>query len=175
MAKTREQKEKTIDKLKEELSGAKGAAITTFSKMPVKIDQQLRQEFYNEKVNYGVIKKTLLQRVLAAMNRDTEVVNKLSDNVALAISQEDEVTPARILSKFAKDNEQIKIVGGYLEGKWIDNNAVKALAGLPGKNELLGQLVRTIQAPLTGLAGVLAGNLRGLVNALNAVKDKKAS
>ena len=61
-----------------------------------------------------------------------------------------------------------------LEGAFISAEKVEALAKLPGKKQLLGQLVGTLNAPISGFVNVLAGNLRGLVNILNAVKEKKA-
>ena len=61
-----------------------------------------------------------------------------------------------------------------LEGRFIDAAKVKALAELPSKQQLLGQLVGTLNAPISGFVNVLAGNIRGLVTALNAIKEQKA-
>jgi large subunit ribosomal protein L10 len=85
----------------------------------------------------------------------------------------DEVAPAKILVDFAKGKE-MKIYGGLLEGKFITAAKVKELAGLPSKLELIALTVRTIQAPISGFVNVLAGNLRGLVNVLKAVKESKS-
>jgi large subunit ribosomal protein L10 len=78
-----------------------------------------------------------------------------------------------MMAKFVKGRETMSFVGGILENKGIEPSMVTSLSKLPGKQELLGQLVGTLNAPISGFVNVLAGNLRGLVNVLNAVKDKK--
>jgi len=173
MPKTRQQKEDVIKKLTEDLSGAKGATLTTFSKLPVKLDQKLRHNLYSEKVSYAVVKKTLLQRVFDSINCREVNIEELKGNVAVAASKEDEVISAKILSKFSKENEQVILVGGFLDGQWINGEGVVSLANLPGKQDLLGQVVRVFKSPINGFVNVLAGNMRGLVNVLNAIKDKK--
>ena len=67
------------------------------------------------------------------------------------------------------------ILGGILEGAFISRDKVLALAALPGRLELLAKTVGTLQAPISGFVNVLAGNIRGLVNVLQAVKDEKTT
>ena len=75
---------------------------------------------------------------------------------------------------FAKTNEDLKILGGYFEDSMQDAKSIVAIANLPSREELLGRLVGTMAAPMSGFATVLQGNIKGLVVALNAIKDKKA-
>jgi len=79
-----------------------------------------------------------------------------------------------VLAAFAKTSEALKIVGGILEGKLLDAVAVISLSKVPSRQELLAKLVGSLQSPLAGLANVLAGNLRGLVQTLKALQEKKA-
>jgi len=81
--------------------------------------------------------------------------------------------PARVLNKFAQANEAMEIFGGILENSFIEVDRVKALASLPSRLELLGRTVGAIKAPVSGFVNVLAGNLRGLVYALQAIKESK--
>ncbi len=67
----------------------------------------------------------------------------------------------------------MQLLGGVLEGKLIDAQGVNRLAALPSKQQLLGQLVGTLNAPVSGFVNVLAGNIRGLVTVMSAIKDKK--
>jgi len=94
--------------------------------------------------------------------------------VATFTGTTDEVAPARIVNDFAKKNEVVAIFGGTLDGKYIDAVFVKNLASLPSKQQLLGQLVGTINAPVSGFVNALAGNLRGFVSVLNNIKEAKA-
>ena len=85
------------------------------------------------------------------------------------------MAPAKILEQFSKTNGAVKIIGGVIERKFITAAEVIALAKLPSKQELLAKLVGTINAPISGFVNVLAGNLRGFVQVLNAIKDQKTA
>ena len=74
---------------------------------------------------------------------------------------------------FAKDNEKLEIKAGALSGKLLSPEDIKQLAKLPSKEELLGQLVYTLNAVPTSLVNVLSGVPRAFVNVLNAIKDQK--
>src|SRR3989338_9204568 len=90
--------------------------------------------------------------------------------IATFMSPSDEVAAARIVHTFARKNEVVTIFGGILEGKFIDALAVKNLAVLPSKQELLSKLVGSMNAPVSGFVNVCAGTMRGLLNVLNAYK-----
>ena len=86
----------------------------------------------------------------------------------------DEVETAKFAAKFAKEYTGFKILGGVFEREYADASQIKLLASLPSKVELLAKVVRTIQAPISGFVNVLAGNLRGLVQVINAIKESKS-
>ncbi|MCX6740521.1 MAG: 50S ribosomal protein L10 [Candidatus Parcubacteria bacterium] len=83
------------------------------------------------------------------------------------------MAPAKIAANFAKDHKALKMLGGIMEGNLLNLDQVTVLSKIPSKPELLGQLVRTINAPVSGFVNVLAGNIRGLLNVLNSLKDSK--
>lgn len=173
MAKTRQQKEVSIKQLTDVLKTAKSAVFASVDGLKISDTDELRKNCRAQKVNYIISKKTLLKRALkdAGIEIDDET---LTGGVALIAGQEDEVAPAQIAAQFAKKREIMKFLGGILEGKAIDVNMVTALAALPSKQALLAQLVGTLNAPVSGFVNVLAGNLRGLVNVLNNIKDSSA-
>ena len=80
-----------------------------------------------------------------------------------------------MLKDFLKDKEIGSLVAGILENRLINTADVKRVADLPNKDQLLGMLVRTLNATPTGFVNVLAGNLRGLVTVLGAVGAKKTA
>jgi len=92
---------------------------------------------------------------------------------AIVISKDDPVAPARILVKFAKENEKLEIKGGALSGKLLSVEEITQLAKMPSREELLGKLVRTLNAVPTSFVTVLSGVPRSFVNVLNAIKDQK--
>ena len=101
--------------------------------------------------------------------------DKFSGGVAAIFGQGDEVAPAQLVAEFAKKHEVVTIFGGLLEGNLIDGVKVVELSKLPSKQCLLGQLVGTLNAPVSGFVNVLAGNLRNLVGVLNNIKENKTN
>jgi large subunit ribosomal protein L10 len=172
MAKTRLIKEDEVKKIEESFTTASSVVFSSYDKLTVAKSQILRRALRAAGVSFLACKKTLLERVLKARKLEVNV-DELKGSIALAFGTTDEVAPAKILADFAKTNEALKIQGGLLENKFINSSKVLELAALPSKMEMLAQTVRTIQAPISGFVNVLAGNLRGLVNALNAIKDSK--
>jgi large subunit ribosomal protein L10 len=129
----------------------------------------LRREARENNVAVTVAKNRLVKLALASHDeyKDAET-GVLTGQLALAIG-DDEVAPAQALANFGKTHPALEIVGGLTrEGKVLTADEVKALASLPSKDVLRGQVVGTIAAPLSGFVSVLNGNLRGLVNVLDA-------
>ncbi|MBI4133084.1 50S ribosomal protein L10 [Candidatus Uhrbacteria bacterium] len=172
MPKTRTEKEVVVQKLAQGLGRMRAAVFANYEGLKVKEIEELRRTLKKEGIDYTVAKKTLLA---LAMKQAGKAIDPKSvpGNFATVISYEDEVAPARILAKFAKDHEALKLVAGILEDHLIDGKTVLALAKLPSKQELLSKLVRSLNAPASGFVNVLAGNLRNFIYALNAIRDKK--
>lgn len=174
MPKTREQKQVLTDELADKLRRMKSVVFTSISGYTMKDADALRAKGRNEGVEFVVTKKTLLARALEAAGIAASVDN-LEGSVLTSIGFQDEVAPAKLLAAFGKDREGIKILSGILEGKQLDAATVKTLAKLPGKQELLGKLVGSLNAPVSGFVNVLAANLRGFVRVLDAIKGTKVS
>lgn len=172
MAKTRAQKEQVVSEMSEALKSGKSAVFATYMGLTVKDFEDLRKQLRAEQVEIMVAKKSLLALALHNAQINGVDAEALEGGVAMAVGMSDEVSPARIIAAFAKTHEPVKILGGVLEGKAVDANMVKALASLPSKQQLLGQVVGTIAGPLTGFVRVLSGPQRGFVQALNAIAQK---
>ncbi len=173
MAKTREQKEVQVQKLIDGVKNAKAAVFANFQGLKVSEMEELRAQCREQNITCIATKKTLVKKALSenGLDVDTKVYK---GGVAAFFGNEDEVAPAQIVAKYAKDHDVITIFGGLLEGVYIDASKVIDLSKLPNKQQLLGQLVGTLNAPISGFVNVLAGNLRGLVTVLGAIKDQKA-
>jgi large subunit ribosomal protein L10 len=174
MPKTREQKRTMLKGLEEKVGRAKSVVFATFNALEVKESEELRNILRAEQSELIVAKKTLLNLALKSNQIEGAEPKGFDGQVATILSYGDEVGAAKILDKFRKEHDgRIEFAGGVLEGKFIDKASVIALAKLPSKHELLSKLVGSLNAPVSGFVNVLAGNLRGLVNVLNAVKDSK--
>lgn len=173
MPKTRDQKREIVDKIANRLKSMKGAAFSSVSGFTMNQADALRAKAAQKNVEVFIAKKTLL--TLAAKEAGVDVdATKLEGSVLTAVSYGDEVSAAKILKDLTRENDSMKLLAGILEGKLIGASEVKRLADLPSKEQLLGQLVGTLNAPVSGFVNVLAGNLRGLVTVLGAIKEKKA-
>lgn len=169
---TKEQKKELVKKLAEKLKTSKAVVFSDYKGLSVKDMSKLRRELCSEGVDFQVLKKTLINIAIKDADLDVDV-RKMEGQIALAISQGDEVAAAKIIAGLAKSNENIKIISGILGQEVISAEKVVALSKLPSKEELLAKLVGSINAPVSGFVNVLAGNLRGLVNVLNAINEVK--
>jgi len=173
MAKTREQKEQMVKDLTDKLGQAKSVVFTQAYGYTMNDANALRETAKKEGLEITVTKKTLLD--LASKNAGVEGMDarSLEGSVLTTFGFEDEVAPARVMAKFLKDRDDMKILAGILEGKAVDAEMVLSLSKLPSKEELLAKLVGSINAPVSGFVGVLNGNLRNLVGVLKAIEEVK--
>ncbi len=173
MAKTRQQKEELFKALKDNFDAAKSVVFVHFDKLKVKEIEALRKLFRAERINYVVAKKTLLKKALKESGIANLEEKFFAKEVGVAFGIDDEVAPARVIQKFSKDHEALKAFGGVLEHGFVGADKVIELSKLPSKEELLAKVVGSLNAPISGFVNVLAGNLRGLVQILSAIKDSK--
>ena len=164
MALTKAQKTKQIEAVKEKIAKQKSVIFVDFAKVPSKDMFSLRKSLKEAGCNLKIAKKTLIrvafgQSDISFWNKITKV---LPGQVALVFGIEDEIAPARIANTFAKTQENLKILGGIFENRFIDRERVLVLANLPTKNELLGRLV-----------GSLASSMTSFVRVLDKIKESK--
>lgn len=167
------QKQQAVEELSEKLRNATAGVLADYKGINVANDTKLRKELREAGVEYTVIKNSILRR--ACENAGFEgLKDVLVGTTALAISNDDAVTPAKILCKFAdasKGSYQIK--AGFVEGNVLSQQEIADLAKLPSREELVAQTLRGLNAPITGFVNVLNGNIRGLVIALNQIREKQ--
>jgi len=170
---TKSQKIELVKKLTEKIKAAKSAIFVDYKGLKVKDSTDLKKSLRKADAEYIVAKKTLIDIALKNAGIEGVDIKSMEGQIALSLSNADEVAGAKIIDGFAKTNENVKMLGGVLGTQVMDAAQVKALAKIPSKEELLAKLVGTLNAPVSGFVNVLAGNLRGLVNVLKAVSDKK--
>ena len=169
MAISRDKKETLVAELAELFADAKGAVGATYTGLSVADMQELRKLAREQGVVIKVVKNRLVRVALAASDKfkaaDTSL---LEGQLVYAFSSDDEVAPAQILAKFAKTHPELQLVAGFDgEGASLDTAIVKALADLPTKEQLQGQLVSVLAAPLTQFLGVANGAQRGFAQVLS--------
>lgn len=173
MPKSREQKEEMVAQLAEKLSRIRSAVFTSVSGYTMEDANALREKGLEQGLELAIAKKTLLVRALEKNGFSLEK-GDLAGSVLTTFGYNDDVSAAKLMATFAKGRDGIQLIGGILEGAVVDAAAVNQLASLPSREELLAQLVGSINAPVSGFVNALAGNLRNLVYVLNSIKESKA-
>jgi large subunit ribosomal protein L10 len=170
MALSKEKKAEVVSEVGELLAKSKLTVVAKYPGTSVKAMQSLRHEARQNGTTVKVIKNRLFKLALGANPTLKKVDSStLSGQLLYAFNAEDEVAPAQSLANFAKTEPQLQFVGAIsAEGQFLPAEDVKALASLPSKDQLRGLAVGTIAAPLSGFVNVLAGNVRGILNVLNA-------
>ncbi|HVZ77944.1 MAG TPA: 50S ribosomal protein L10 [Gemmatimonadaceae bacterium] len=166
----RTEKEQLVSELKDKIEGATALYYTDFTGLNVKGMTELRRRLRKANVEYVVIKNTL---ALRAVNEAGLVAERLRGPTGLVMAK-DAVAAAKVLSDFAKENDQKPAVkGGVMEGKPLDTAQVKKLASLPSREQMLAELGAGLQSPLAAFAGALNGLLYMFAGALDALKTQR--
>lgn len=170
MALTKDKKQQVVSEVAELLSESKLTVVAKYEGTGVKALQQLRRDAKQSGTKVKVVKNRLVIQALKSTDKLAATDTTALEGMLLyAFNSEDEVAPAQNLNNFAKTNPTLQFVGAITaDGQFIPVDDVKALANLPSKEQLRGMLVGTIGAPLSGFVNVMAGNVRGVLNVLNA-------
>lgn len=170
MALTKAKKHEVVAEVGQLLSSSKLTVVAAYQGTTVKALQTLRRDARGNATQVRVVKNRLVIKAIEDVDAFSHTdTSALTGQLLYAFNSEDEVAPAQALAAFGKTNPTLQFVGAYTaDGTFIGADDVKALAALPSKDQLRGMLVGTIAAPLSGFVNVMAGNVRGVLNVLNA-------
>ncbi len=167
-----DEKKKIVENLREIFSKSKVLIVTDYKGLNVTTINELRRKLREADVEYKVAKNSLLVRA----SEDTDV-SLIAENfkgpIAIAISYDDPVAPAKVLMQFAKNNAKLEIKAGVMDGKVLDLSAIKALSELPSQEVLLGKLLSVLNGVPTSLVVALNNIPVKLLNVLQAIKEQK--
>lgn len=159
-----ESKKAVVAELVERLKGAQAGVLADYRGLTVAQDTELRAKLREAGVEYTIVKNTLTRFAANEVGLG-ELDPILHGPTALATSTDDVVAPAKVLVEFAKNNEQLEIKAGFVDGKVIDVSEVKVYASIPNKETLISKMMGSLQAPI--------GNLVRTLDAI-AKKDESA-
>lgn len=170
MALSRDKKEELVAEINELFKSSKLTVLANYSGLGVKQMQELRRNARDNQTKLKVVKNRLVLKAMDQIDTYQDTDKSLfKEQLLYAFNSDDEVAPAQVLAAFAKKNKELEFVGAITaEGEILSVEEVKHLASLPSKDQLRGQLVGTLAAPLSGFVNVLSGNMRGIINVLNA-------
>lgn len=162
---SKEQKAQQIEEIADHLKSDKAVLLVNYQGLKVGVLEDLRQKLRENNESFRIVKNTLFGLALKKVGKKVEQTI-LDQPIGLVFSADDEVTPSKITYEIAKDNENLKILGGFIGGVFVTPDVINNLAKLPGREELYTKLVGSLSAPISGMVNVLRANLFGLVSVL---------
>ncbi|MDZ7587173.1 MAG: 50S ribosomal protein L10 [Patescibacteria group bacterium] len=161
----------TVKLLQEKLASAKSIVLADYRGLSVNLQRQLRNQVKDVDGELIVAKNSLISLALKA--EKYTLPTGLAGPTILLLAYKDAIAPIKALAEFAKINELPKAKLGFMAKEPLSADQVNQLAALPTRIELLAQTVATLKSPLNGFVHVLAGNIKKLVYALQAIKAVK--
>ncbi len=149
-AKILEEKQKLVGDLAESIKNAQSGVLVNYCGITVEKDTALRAELRKNNVTYKVVKNTYIKKA-AEIAGITGFESVLEGMTAIAVS-DDPIAPAKVLCKFADDNENFEVKAGFIDGRVIDTNEIKSLAAIPSREGLIAKFLGSIQSPLYNFA-----------------------
>jgi large subunit ribosomal protein L10 len=172
MAVTRAKKIEQVDKLSKDLQKVSTVIVTTYTKLTVAQDYELRKALRSSGAKYAVVKNTLAER--AAKGTKVEgALKDLSGVTSIAYTEGDPVALAKALAKYAKDNPEFTFKTGVVEGRVISVKEIDALATMPSKEEIYSKLLFLINAPAQRLVTVMNAVGRDIAVVINQGVEKQ--
>lgn len=167
-----EPKKQFVQQLNERFGKSKIVILTDYKGLDVGTITELRRQLREANVEFEVVKNTMLR--LASDGTDVALIkDNFRGPSAVAISYDDPVAPAKILSDFSKKNDKLELKIGVMAGKVLDLSSIKALSSLPSREELLAKVLSAMIAVPTSLVRALNDVPVRMLNVLQAVKEQK--
>ena len=166
------EKKRITDDLQGRLKKSTIVILTDYKGLDVSAMNALRRKLREANAEYQVAKNSLLVR--ASEGSDVALIkDHFKGPSAIALSYDDPVAPAKVLTDFIKENKKFEIKVGVLNGKVVDFEGIKALSSLPSREVLLAQVLSTMNAVPTSFVTALSDVPRRLLNVLQAITEQK--
>ena len=171
MAVTRQKKEEILQGLIEKFSKSKSVVFADYRGLDVAGISDLRRKLREGGAEMKVAKKTLI--TLAAKDQNIGEIDEsaMEGPVAATFSYEDALSGIKILFNFSKENENLKLLGGIIDGKVVGADVIMKYALLPSHDELIAKFMGSMSSPVSGFVGTINNIMSGFVRVINAYKE----
>ncbi len=166
-------KERQVEELKEKLQKSSLVILCDYRGLNVPAVTSLRQSFAKENCEYGVYKNTLI-RIAVAGTPMEKMGPMLEGPTAVVFSWDHPAAAAKIVKNFTKEQKELQVKGGFLEGAVLSSKEVEQVADMPSKEQVRANFIGILSAPASGLVGVLNAGLQNFVYLLDARKREES-
>ena len=168
------QKEQVVAELRAIAASSKGAILTDYRGLTVADVSKLRKKLRESNAEYHIVKNTLFKLALGG-EISPELDQLLSGPTAIVFAKDDIVAPSKAILDFVKEAKkpEVKVKGGYMDGKVISVEQVTAISKLPSREQIIAQLIGTLNGPASDLVGTFNGVISEFVRTVQAVADKQ--
>jgi len=163
-----------VEEVQDKFKRANATFVAEYQGIKAQEMNEFRAALRKTSMDFKVVRNTLARRAVKGTALES-LASELTGPTAIAFSYSDAAAAAKTLVQFAKEQPRLKLKVGTLGEKVITVREITGLAELPSRDVLLAKMLGSMKAPMTGIAGVLAGVPRKFLFALNAIKDQKAA
>jgi large subunit ribosomal protein L10 len=168
----KDEKEQVVAEVAELISNSSSLFFTDFAGMTVEQSNELRREFQKTGVKFQVVKNTLIKKAMKTFSPDEAAYGYLVGPTAIAFGSDDPIAPAKVLKKFFDKSQKPATKAFIVDKQVFDGKRLNEFALMPSKPEMIGAILGSINAPVSGIAGSISAVMRDLVAVLDAVEKK---
>lgn len=169
------EKEQKVTGLREIIQASNGAIVTDYRGLSVADLTELRKKMREVNAEFHVVKNTLFKLASEGLIADETFSKFLEGPSGIGFAMGDPVAASKALLSFVKDHKTMVVKAAYVEGRVLDADQVVALSKLPSKEQLIAQMLGSLNSPIVGLVGTLNGIISNFVFTLQAIADQKAA
>ncbi len=169
------EKAEIIDEIKEVIDNSSAVYLTDYSGVNVADISEIRNQFRKEGVQYKVYKNTLFKRALKESGKFEKLADHLEGMTGFAFASENPVAPAKIIKKYFDTSQKLALKACYIETNYYDGSKLNQLATLPTKTELIASILGSLNAPASGIVGVINAVVRDLVSVVDQISKREAA
>lgn len=166
------EKKAVVEDITENLSSAGAVYIANYSGMSVAEINEMRGEFFKGDITFRVYKNTLVKRAMDEVGGYEDLYPYLSEQNAFAFVEEELAAPAKVLKKFYEENERPKFKAALIDGDLYDANELDTLASMKSKDEIIGDIVGLLLAPVSNVVSALQAPGRNIAGAVETIAEK---
>jgi large subunit ribosomal protein L10 len=166
------EKQTVLDEITETLNSSSALYVTNYTGMSVPEVNELRGAFRKGDIHFKVYKNKLMKLAMEQVGGFEEIIPSLVEQNAFAFVEEELSAPAKVLKDFIKDNNKPQFKAAIVDGDFYSEDKLDVLAAMKSKNEIIGDILGLLMAPLSNVVGALNSQGSNLVGAVKTIAEK---